>query len=70
MIKSIDVLTVAVKELISKKDIFPFWKITESFTPIEVWRRKKIISKVLSDIKSRKISTHLPCVVEQLPRAI
>ena len=70
LISSIDALTVAVKELTSKRGVIPSRKITEPFTPLEVKRRKRAISKVLSDIKSRKIATPLPCTVEQLPRAI
>uniref|UniRef100_M1BVY5 Uncharacterized protein n=1 Tax=Solanum tuberosum TaxID=4113 RepID=M1BVY5_SOLTU len=39
--KSLDALTSAVKELISKRGVIPSRKISEPFTPLKIKRRKK-----------------------------
>lgn len=70
MIKSIDSLTVVVKELTSKRSFIPSKQITKSSTPLKDKRRIKAISQVLSFIKSIKIVTQFPCTVEQIPRVI
>ncbi|KAF3655901.1 hypothetical protein FXO38_14457 [Capsicum annuum] len=43
LIKSIDALTVIVKELTSKRGFIPSRKFIGLFTPLEVRRRKKVI---------------------------
>ncbi|KAH0650761.1 hypothetical protein KY289_031002 [Solanum tuberosum] len=47
-------------------------KIYESFTPLKIKRRRKSISKILSNMKKRQqiATTHLPCNVESSSGAI
>ncbi|KAH0731586.1 hypothetical protein KY289_002774 [Solanum tuberosum] len=70
--KSLDALTSAVKELISKRGVIPSRKISEPFTPLKIKRRRKSISKILSNMKKRQqIATNpLPCNVESSSGAI
>ncbi|WMV53225.1 hypothetical protein MTR67_046610 [Solanum verrucosum] len=70
--KSLDALTSAVKELISKRGVIPSRKISESFTPLKIKRRRKSISKILSNMKKRQqiATTPLPCNVESSSGAI
>ncbi|KAH0712709.1 hypothetical protein KY289_008668 [Solanum tuberosum] len=70
--KSLDALTSAVKELISKRGVIPSRKISEPFTPLKIKRRRKSISKILSNMKKRQqiATTPLPCNVESSSGAI
>ncbi|XP_015169697.1 uncharacterized protein [Solanum tuberosum] len=70
--KSLDTLTSVVKELISKRCVIPSRKISEPFTPLKIKRRRKSISKILSNMKKRQqIATNpLPCNVESSSGAI
>ncbi|KAG5596024.1 hypothetical protein H5410_037256 [Solanum commersonii] len=70
--KSLDALTSAVKELISKRAVIPSRKISEPFTPLKIKRRRKSISKILSNMKKRRqIATNpLPCNIESSSGAI
>ncbi|KAM3270398.1 hypothetical protein P3S67_029505 [Capsicum chacoense] len=65
-IKSIDALIVVVKELISNRGVIISRKLTEPFTVLDVKRRKKAISKILSGINLRKITTSPSSDVEQV----
>ncbi|KAH0749362.1 hypothetical protein KY290_028594 [Solanum tuberosum] len=64
--KSLDTLTSVVKELISKRCVISSRKNSEPFTPLKIKRRRKLIFKILSNIKKRQqiATTHLPCNVE------
>ncbi|KAG5617242.1 hypothetical protein H5410_017066 [Solanum commersonii] len=70
--KSLDALTSVVKELISKRGVIPSRKISEPFTPLKIKRRRKSISKILSNMKKRQqiATTPLPCNVESSSGAI
>ncbi|KAH0659331.1 hypothetical protein KY289_028079 [Solanum tuberosum] len=70
--KSLDALTSVVKELISKRGVIPSRKISKPFTPLKIKRRRKSISKILSNMKKRQqIATNpLPCNVEPSSGAI
>ncbi|KAG5596069.1 hypothetical protein H5410_037301 [Solanum commersonii] len=70
--KSLDALTSVVKELISKRGVIPSRKISEPFTPLKIKRRRKSISKILSNMKKRQqiVTNPLPCNVESSSRAI
>ncbi|KAH0689196.1 hypothetical protein KY289_016554 [Solanum tuberosum] len=70
--KSLDALTSAVKELISKRGVIPSRKISEPFTPLKIKRRRKSISKILSNMKKRQqiVATPLHCNVESSSGAI
>ncbi|KAG5592704.1 hypothetical protein H5410_043218 [Solanum commersonii] len=70
--KSLDALTSAVKELISKRCVILSRKILEPFTPLKIKRRRKSISKILSNMKKRQqIATNpLSCNVESSSGAI
>ncbi|KAG5601714.1 hypothetical protein H5410_033084 [Solanum commersonii] len=70
--KSLDALTSAVKKLISKRGVVLSRKISEPFTPLKIKRRRKSISKILSNMKKRQqIATNpLPCIVESSSGAI
>ncbi|KAG5573787.1 hypothetical protein H5410_063553 [Solanum commersonii] len=67
--KSLDALTSVVKKLISKRCVIPSRKISESFTPLKIKRRRKSISKILSK-RQQIATTPLPCNVESSSRAI
>ncbi|KAH0753936.1 hypothetical protein KY290_024206 [Solanum tuberosum] len=70
--KFLDALSSVVKELISKRGVIPSRKISEPFTPLKIKRRRKSISKILSNMKKRQqiATTPLPCNVESSSRAI
>ncbi|KAH0761255.1 hypothetical protein KY290_017328 [Solanum tuberosum] len=70
--KSLDALTSVVKELISKRGVIPSRKISEPFTPLKIKRRRKSISKILSNMKKRQqiAATPLHCNVESSSGAI
>ncbi|KAH0730698.1 hypothetical protein KY285_001610 [Solanum tuberosum] len=70
--KSLDALTSAVKELISKRGVIPSRKISEPFTPLKITRTRKSISKILSNMKKRQqiVTTPLPWNVESSSGAI
>ncbi|KAH0773958.1 hypothetical protein KY290_011095 [Solanum tuberosum] len=70
--KSLNALTSAVKELISKRSVIPSRKIYEPFTPLKIKRRRKSISKILSNMKKRQqiATTPLPYNVESSSGAI
>ncbi|KAH0688968.1 hypothetical protein KY289_016326 [Solanum tuberosum] len=60
------------KELISKRGVIPLRKISDPFTPLKIKRRRKSISKILSNMKKRQqiATTPLPCIVESSSGAI
>ncbi|KAG5596512.1 hypothetical protein H5410_037744 [Solanum commersonii] len=70
--KSLDALTSAVKELISKRGVIPSRKISKPFTPLKIKKRRKSIFKILSTMKKRQqiATTPLPCNVESSSGAI
>ncbi|PHU17517.1 putative LRR receptor-like serine/threonine-protein kinase [Capsicum chinense] len=65
-IKNVDALIVVVKELISNRGVISSRKLIEPFTALDVKRRKKAISKILSGINLRKITTSPSSDVEQV----
>lgn len=57
---------IAIRESTSNRGVISSRKITDIFTNLDV----KAISKVLLDVKSRKIITSFSFTVEQFPRSI